>query len=55
MIRETLVTRAAPAPLFVPARPVTAELVEREINRLTWTVLDGRASANDRASCPSAP
>ncbi|HMO84755.1 MAG TPA: hypothetical protein PKC18_07540 [Lacipirellulaceae bacterium] len=35
-----------PAPLAV-APPV--EAAEQEINRLTWLVLDGRASAADQA------
>jgi hypothetical protein len=50
MIREveTLEGRSMPASQLAAAPPMTAELVEREINRLTWSVLDGRASANDR-------
>jgi len=41
-----------PAPPVAPLSPLSAapaaEDIEREINQLTWSVLDGSASAGDR-------
>jgi hypothetical protein len=50
MIREVETldsTSMFPAPLGHPV-PNSAESVELEINRLTWSVLDGSATQGDR-------
>ncbi len=49
MIREvdTLEAPGGLPPSALPAPP-TAESLEREINRLTWSVLDGSATPGDR-------
>ena len=49
MIREVeSLTVALHAPLRVTAPALSAESVESEITRLTWSVLDGSASHADR-------
>jgi hypothetical protein len=49
MIREveTLDGAGLRGPALAGA-PSTAETIEREINRLTWLVLDGSATTGDR-------
>jgi hypothetical protein len=46
MIRE--VESLAAATVALPAFPTSPEAIESEINRLTWSVLDGSASPADR-------